>query len=183
MKFFSKYNRMLVEIDLYRLGFLLLLISNLFLTYFFVTIKGDQKIIITPPIVSKKFEIVGHKLSKSYFEQTGKYVTECLFNVSPENINKSFNLVMPFFTTNPENVKPIRDFLFKQAQQIKDNDIYQSFYTMKTLVNYKASKFTVVGMLRKMTGNTFVENKKKSIDYTFKITNAGTIKILSFKIR
>jgi len=183
MKFFSKYNRMIRELDLYRLGFLTLLISNLFLTYLFVSVKGEQKVIITPPIIAKEFEAIGNKLSKSYFEQTGKYITECLFNVSPQNINKSFDLVMPFFTTNPKNVKIIKDFLIKQADQIKTDDIYQSFYTMKVLVNYKTNTFTVEGILRKMTGNTFIENKKRSIDYTFSLNDTGTIKILSFKIK
>jgi conjugal transfer pilus assembly protein TraE len=174
---------MLVEIDLYRLGFLLLLVANSVLMYLFVTIKGEQKIIITPPIITKKFEVIGTKLSKSYFEQTGYYVSDRLFSVSPETINNSYDFVMPFFTTNPNHIKKVKDFLIKQADQIKENNIYQTFYPMKVTVNYKHSTFTVEGILRKMTGNTFIENKKKSIDYIFEINQAGKLEIINFAIR
>jgi len=183
MKFFSKYNKLLLEVDLYRLGFLLLLISNVILTFMLIYIKGSQKVIITPPVVTKEFEVTGNTLGQAYFDQVGFFLSRSIFSVTPENINISYDMVLPFFTKEPKHLKAVKDHLILQAEQITVDNISQTFYPMKVVVNHRHGVFTVEGKLAQLTGNTFIGSERKSIDFNFIVTEFGTLRITSFKIK
>lgn len=56
--------------------------------------------------------------------------------------------------------KQSKGILVKEAEQIKKDNIYQAFYPLKLLENHQNNSFTVEGLLKTMTGNIAMEEKK-----------------------
>lgn len=182
MNYFGKYNRNLRQLDAFKIFSLVLLLSNCWLTYIIVKNLNLQKIIIAPPAIYSEFEVVGNSYSKSYFEQIGKHISNALMTVSPYNIDYSFDSIQGYFSTDPSEIKAIKKFLLKKASIIKKNNIYQSYYPTKVIVNEKHNKFSVEGLLKVSTGSLNIEERKAIIDFKYKILNKRII-IKEFEVK
>jgi len=134
-----------------------------------------KTVLVLPPGMTKQFEASGNRLSRSYFEQVGFFLSDRLLSVSPETVDISFDTVVPFLTTDPDALKAIRAQMAAQAEEIKANDIYQVFYPMKMTVNEKGRIFTVEGMLKRMSGSSTVSGSKARINFGFDVRGGRLI--------
>lgn len=141
----------------------------------------EKTVVVIPPEVTKKFTVTGNTLSQEYFEQMGFYLADRVLSVSPQNVQNSFDTIMPYMTKDPTTVKLIKESLMVSAQTIQENDIYQVFYPMKVFVNEIGTKFTVEGTLKKMSGNNSISTLKASITFDFFVVN-GHIKITAIEV-
>ena len=131
----------------------------------------NVKTIITPPYITSEFENVGDTFNFSYYEQIGSHLSNALLTISPQNVDKTFDSVQGYFSSDPDEIKAIKEYLIKEADRIKKDSIYQAFYPLKTLPNHKNNSFTVEGLLKSMTGNVMIEEKKAQITFDYKVTN------------
>lgn len=138
-------------------------------------LADKRTVVVIPPKLNKEFQVSGNEISKEYFEQTGYYLADRILSVSPGNVDGSFDSVMSFFTTNPEDVKAIRENLALQAEVIKQNDIYQVFYPMKVLVSPQGMNFSVEGTLKKMSGNNHISTGRAIITFGFFVKDGRMI--------
>ncbi|TDA63643.1 hypothetical protein E0765_07350 [Sulfuricurvum sp. IAE1] len=146
------------------------------------SVTEDKTVVVIPPNFQKEFRVTGNKISYEYFEQVGFYVSDRLLSVSPQNVQASFDSIMPFLTKDPRAVKAIRENLALQATVIKENDIYQAFYPMKVMVNDIGTKFSVEGTLKKMSGNNAISTARTTIVYDF-IVQDGQLIITSIEVQ
>lgn len=142
----------------------------------------EKTVVVIPPNLSKPFEVSGNTLSFEYFEQLGRYLSDRILSVSPENVQYSFDEILPFLATNPESIKPIRENMALQASVIKENDIYQVFYPMRTMINKEGKRFSVEGTLRKMTGNNTISTGRATITFDF-FVKGSRIYITAMEVR
>lgn len=182
MKFFGEYNRNLRQLDLFKIFSFVLVITNTFLTFNLVSASKDAKIIITPPVITSEFENVGNTFDQKYFEQIGKHLSDSLLTISPYNVKTTFDSIQGYFTSEPDEARAIKDYLIKEAERIKEDDIYQAFYPLKTIVNHKQNKFAVEGLLKSMTGNIVMDEKKTSIEFKYIINNKKIV-IKGFEVK
>ena len=171
MKFWGVYNRNLKQLDLFKILSFLLVGVNIFLTVAVVNINNHTKTIIAPPYITSEFENVGDTFSFSYYEQIGSHLSNALLTISPQNVDKTFDSVQGYFSSDPDEIKAIKEYLIQEADRIKKDSIYQAFYPLKTLPNHKNNSFTVEGLLKSMTGNVMIEEKKAQITFDYKVTN------------
>lgn len=182
MKYFGEFNKILRQLDLFKIFSFLLICVNLTLTGIIISNSKNEKIIITPPVITSDFESVGNTFSFSYFEQIGKTLSDSLLTISPYNIDKTYDSIQGFFSSDPDEAKLIKEYLLKEADRIKKDNIYQAFYPLKTITNPKQNKFTVEGLLKSMTGNVAIEERKASIEFSY-IVNNKKIVIKSFEVK
>ena len=182
MKYFGEYNKNLRQLDLFKIFTFLLIIVNFSLTYTLIDNSKKEKIIITPPVITNSFENIGNTFNFAYFEQVGKHLADSLLTISPYNIDRTFDSIQGYFSSEPDEAKAIKDFLLEEAQRIKKDNIYQAFYYLKTLPNHKNNSFTVEGLLKTMTGNVMIEEKKTQIIFHYKVTNKKLV-IKGFEVR
>jgi len=182
MRFFGEFNRNLRQLDLFKIFSFLLVLVNLFLTVTVININSDVKTIITPPYITSEFENVGDTFNFSYYEQIGSHLSNALLTISPQNVDKTFDSVQGYFSSDPDEIKAIKEYLIKEADRIKKDSIYQAFYPLKTLPNHKNNSFTVEGLLKSMTGNVMIEEKKAQITFDYKVTNKKLV-IKKFEVR
>lgn len=182
MKYFGEYNKNLRQLDLFKIFTFLLIIVNFSLTYTLIDNSKKEKIIITPPVITNSFENIGNTFNFAYFEQVGKHLADSLLTISPYNIDRTFDSIQGYFSSEPDEAKAIKDFLLEEAQRIKKDNIYQAFYPLKTIVNNKGNKFAVEGLLKTMTGNVAMEESKKTIEFSYIVTNKKIV-IKSFEVK
>ncbi|QKF59208.1 TraE/TraK family type IV conjugative transfer system protein [Aliarcobacter lanthieri] len=181
MRFWGLYNRNLRQLDLFKVFSFLLVLTNLFLAITVINTSKNSKIIITPPYITSEFENVGNAFSYSYYEQIGFHLSSALLTISPSNVNKTFDSIQGYFSSDPMEAKAIKDFLVKEAEQIKKDNIYQAFYPLKLLENHQNNSFTVEGLLKTMTGNIAMEEKKARINFNYRVNNKKLV-IKSFEV-
>lgn len=143
---------------------------------------NKQTVIVVPPHFNKEFKVSGNEISRDYFEQVGYYLSDRMLSVSPETVDSSFDTILPYFTTDPDAIKVIRQQMADQALAIKENDIYQVFYPMRLSYNEKGMKFSIEGMLRKMSANNMISSAKATVTFDFKVVN-GRLIITSVEVR
>lgn len=182
MKFFSEYSRMSSQLDFVKLLLLLMIGLNGTLGYMLHSQSENIRTIIIPPAFTSKFETVGNRLDNSYFNETGRYLSQTILTVSPSTINNAFNDIENYFSKDPEIIKATKEYFIAQNKNIKDNNIFQSFYPYTTSVNFEHGKFSVTGMLRRSTGNVFVSEETKTIHFEFIVRNSR-IEIKKFEVR
>jgi len=178
MKFWNFWEKLDKENRVLKLGFLVLLIVFTVQSYLVIKLYDKKTIVVLPPRIEKEFWIAGDTLSKSYLEQVAYFIADRLFNVSPENVKSSIDMILPFLTTEPENLKKIREQLIAYAREIIVNDIYQSFYAMKFLIAKDRNKRTfmrIEGILRRTSGDVYIGQKKAVLNLFFKVKNGRLI--------
>lgn len=175
MRFFGEFNRNLRQLDLFKIFSFLLVIVNLALTIVIVTKSENAKLIITPPYLASDFENVGDTFSLSYYEQIGSHLANGLLTIGPQNVDKTFDSIQGYFSTNPDEVKLIKEYLIKEVDRIKKDNVYQAFYYSRTIQNHKENSFTVEGLLKSLTGNVMMGEKKTRITFKYKVDNKRLI--------
>lgn len=142
----------------------------------------ENKILVLPPQISKEFWLTDKQLSESYFEQVSYFIADRVLSISPENANNSLVSIMGFLSNNPKEVKDIKKKIKDQAEFIKRENLYQSFYPQTFKGDYKNNILEVTGNLKIYVGTLFtkeIKDAKFLIEYT--INNGKfTIKNIDF---
>lgn len=182
MRFFGEYNRNLRQLDLFKAFSFVMVLVNFFLTISYVSMSNNAKVIITPPYIQSEFENVGNSFSLSYYEQIGNHLANGLLTISPETVDRTFDSIQGYFATDPDDVKQIKEYLIKEAERVKKDNIYQAFYYLKTLQNHQHNSFVIQGLLKTMTGNVMLEERKVQIEFKYVVNNKKIV-IKSFEVR
>lgn len=144
-----------------------------------------NRTIVLPPAVTKEFWATDKQISESYFEQIGFYIADRVLSVSPETVDSSYISLLPFFDSNSESLKAVRDKLKSQAEFIKAEKMYQVFYPLRMYPDYSKKKIKIEGPMKKFIGELLVQESNKSyitINYDIK-AGRFIIKSLDFKYK
>ena len=175
-KYFSDFERLAKEVRFQAIIIYALLFIVLLEGILLYRAATNKVVVVIPPKVEREFWISGENLSYAYIEQVAVYLADSLLSVSPSNVDQAITRIMPFLTTDPEQVKEIRDSFAAYAKAIKENDWWQSFYPMKVIVNEKQQRIDVYGVLRKMTGNLYIgQENNKVISFNYEVRNGRLI--------
>lgn len=180
MKFLSYVEKLEKENRIFYIVVIGLLMVNLFFGFLLYKASVDKTVVVLPPNVAKEFWVAGNKLSRAYLEQVGIFLADRILSVSPENVDASIDMITPFFTTNPEQVKALKETLAGYRASIKRENWFQSFYPLKVVITERS--ITVEGVLRKTAGVTYIGQEKKSIQFFFEVKN-GRLLITEVKLK
>lgn len=179
MKFLSYVEKLEKENRIFYVIVLGLLVVNLILGFLLYKASVDKTVIVLPPNVEKEFWVAGDKLSRAYLEQVGIFLADRILSVSPENVDKSIDMITPFFTTNPEQAQAIRETLAGYRTTIKRENWSQAFYPLRVIITEKS--ITVEGVLRKVAGVNYVGQERRAIQFFYEVRN-GRLFITEVKL-
>jgi len=141
------------------------------LTVTILLLYSKKTVVVLPPKVEKEFWISGNSLSTSYLEQIAYYIADRVLSVSPQNVDQSLDMIKPFFSTDPDDVRGLEDTFTKVSGTVRENDYYQVFYPTRFYVNRKKMKLVVEGILRKMSGGQYLGEERKVVEISFFVRN------------
>ncbi len=175
-KYFSDFERLVKEVRFQSIIIYALLFIVLLQGILLYRAATNKVVLVLPPKMDKEFWVSGETLSYAYIEQVAVYLADSLLSVAPPNVDKSLTRIMPFLTTDPAQVKEIRDSFAAYAKAVKENDWWQSFYPMRVVVDEKNRRIDVYGVLRKMTGNIYVgQEANKVISFNYEVRSGRLI--------
>lgn len=174
-KFYSILEKLQLEIR-WQAYTIMALLAVVFLEGIFMfRLATHQTVILVPPKVDRELWISGNELSRAYLEQVGIYLADRILNVSPANVDSSLASVYPFLTTNPDELKAIKEVFASYASSVKNNDWWQSFYPMKVTIDASRQMLSIEGILKKITGNTYVGEERRIIVFKFTVQDGRFI--------
>ncbi len=180
-KYFSDFERLVKEVRFQSIIIYAMLFIVLLQGILLYRAATNKVVLVLPPKVEREFWVSGETLSYAYIEQVSVYLADSLLSVAPPNVDKAISRIMPFLTTDPAQVKEIRDSFASYAKAVKENDWWQSFYPLRVVVDEKNRRIDVYGVLRKMTGNIYVgQESNKVISFNYEV-RAGRLIITGVK--
>lgn len=175
MKFWNYWDKIVNENKLFKNIFIILTATIVILVFFIMKIADNKRILVIPPRVDQEFWVAGNEVSTTYLEQVSSYISDMVMNVSPDNVDRAYDTILPFLTTDPDLVKDIRSKLLAQADAIKREDIYQSFYIRDVWISKENNTISVTGICRRSTGNLYIGSQPSHVKITYKINNGKFI--------
>jgi conjugal transfer pilus assembly protein TraE len=152
-----------------------MLVANIGLAYFVVTVDIAEKTIVVPTGFDKSFSIQGDQVSAEYIELMAKYFGQHLLTYHKQNIQSQFDTVLR--STDPSIYGSMKTRFAVDAERISRNDISSVFYLMSIHVNKNVA--VLMGEQVVFVGSQLVDKKQKSYEIGFKYDN-GKLTLASF---
>ena len=132
-----------------------------------VVFRSRDRVIISPPQVTKEYWIETSKASPEYLEQMGAFFATLGGNLSPGNAEYNVSVLVSYvYASSHAEVK--RD-LAAQAQYIKKHNITQAFFPSSVNVDYDNSLVSVSGIVVRNIGTVRVDQEEMIIRMKFKM--------------
>ncbi len=171
MKYFDLISKLDAQTRFLGLVATLLTAGLLFMSFTTYSLYSEKTVVILPPRVEKEFWVAGDTLSSSYLEQVAYYIADRMMTVSPQNVESSLDMIRPFFSTDPEDLKRLDRTFVRIAKTVRENDYYQVFYPLRFRIDQKNSRLIVEGMVRKMSGMQYIGQERKTVVINFHVRN------------
>ena len=171
MKYFDLISKLDAQARFLGLVASLLAASLLFMAFTVFSLYSKKTVVILPPKVEKEFWVSGNTLSSSYLEQVAYYIADRVMTVSPQNVESSLDMIRPFFSTDPEDLKALDRVFIRIVRTVKENDYYQVFYPLRFMIDRKKNRLIVEGMVRKMSGMQYIGQERKTVSIEFYVRN------------
>lgn len=166
-KYRSKLNSSISRNKIYLVVMLLVLISNIFLSYKILTIEIDEKTIIHPFSAQKEYSIEDDEVDPYYLESFAKEFLQGRFIYNPKTVHKQFDNLTKHF--HPVIYSQKKSELDIKADSINRKEESSVFFPMSTHV--KGEKVYVTGELTGYIGKKHVRTRKKTFEISFR--NSG----------
>lgn len=172
MSWYNAWDKLGKENYILSITTLVMAVGVTVMSFAFWRLYTNKAVTVTPPGFDREYQVAGDRVSRSYLEQTAAFLSDRLLSVSPANARASFDMILPYLTTDPGLVAVIREDLNRQAKVIEENDIYQSFYPMKFSISEQRGTIVVDGALRRIIGNIYKPPEEtKRITFYFIVQN------------
>ncbi len=171
MKYFDLLSKLDAQTRFLGLTTTLLAICLLFMSVTLFLLYSKKTVVILPPKVDKEFWVSGNTLSSSYLEQVAYFIADRVMTVSPQNVESSLDMIRPFFSTDPEDLKALDKVFIGIIKTVKENDYYQVFYPLRFMIDKKQKKLVVEGIVRKMSGMQYIGQERKTVTVRFYVKN------------
>ncbi len=176
--FKNKYDKLVAKELANKVISIILSIALAIATFTIYQLSTNQKTIILPAKVDKEFWVTSNELSEVYLKQIGSYLTQALFNVSPNNAKEQFLLILDFAA--PSFYQKLKSEMVNQAKYIVQNGITSSFYPKS--FKFEKDFILISGTKHHIIGDKVVEKKEITVTFSYVVQN-GRFYISNLKIK
>lgn len=128
-----------------------------------------ERIVIVPAVVDRTFWVDSNKVSLTYLEQMGLFLSQLILSKSYESASKQREIVLRH--TYPKFYGVIKNFLIEEEEHLKkENGSYQ-FYPVATEVLPNKNIVILTGERIGMIGQRIVSKEREKYSIHFKYTN------------
>ncbi len=131
--------------------------------------KTKERIIVSPPHVTKEFWIEESKASPEYLEQMGTFFATLCGNLSPANAEYNVKVLLSYI--DPTMHADVKHDLAAQAQYIKKHNITQAFFPSSVHVDRDNGIVTVSGEVVRNIGTVRIDKEEMLMRMKFTMDN------------
>lgn len=134
----------------------------------------SERIILMPPEIKKEMWFQGGKVSASYLECLGEYISKLLLDITPTSFPHNHEQILKFAT--PEAYGALKDQLMSDGDQYTKLQLSTHFYPNQLNVNTKTLEVKVKGTLTSYIAGNKVKDSQETI--MLKFLNRGSVLLL-----
>lgn len=146
-KFFESIANKNDENNLLRFVVVILTIGLLLEGLLMVYMRKNERTVIVPSYLDRKFYVEGNKASTEYIEMMAKYSVELITNFTPETVKERVNEFMRF--VSPTVYKDVSTSLLVMVDEAANYKISQYFIPQHMVM--QDNTIQIIGLLRKYT--------------------------------
>ncbi len=146
-KFFESMANKNDENNLLRFVVVILTIGLLLEGLLMVYMRKNERTVIVPSYLDRKFYVEGNKASTEYIEMMAKYSVELITNFTPETVKERVNEFMRF--VSPTVYKDVSTSLLVMVDEAANYKISQYFIPQHMVM--QDNTIQIIGLLRKYT--------------------------------
>ncbi len=120
-----------------------LLLEGLLMAY----MRKNERTVVVPSYLDRKFYVEGNKASTEYIEMMAKYSVELITNFTPDTVKERINEFMRFIS--PTVYKDVSTSLLVMVDEATTYKISQYFIPQKIVM--QDNTIQIIGLLRKYT--------------------------------
>lgn len=177
-KFKTKYDQLVAKELAHKASNIILSVAVAIMSFTAYNLYTNERIVVVPTNVSKEFWISSNKLSESYLNQMGQYVSTALMNVSPNSAKQQFELVLELAA--PEFYQTLKMELNNQNKYLVENGITSAFYPKS--YKFEKDKIVINGQKNNIIGDKVVERRDIVLTVNYIVQN-GRFYISKFEIK
>lgn len=165
------------------IGFVLLGITCSILSIALYQSMKHQKTTFLPPEIKEPFQISQVTPDKPYLSQMGLYLLNLKYNVTPESVKASHEMLLGYI--HPENYSALLNRLNQEEKAIREQKIASVFYpdSKSIAVSVDTLQMKVTGTLKKWVGTRALAPQTMTLvlDFDYRqgllwLKNIGTVK-------
>jgi len=169
MRFWAYWEKLAAENGYLKVANVVLALALVFVCIVMAKMSVGSKVVIIPPRINQEFWVAGDEVSVSYLEQTAYFITDRLLSVNPKTVDRSYAMILPFLSTDPETLTKLKVLLAEQTDAIKEENISQVFYPLSFSVGENYNYMVVTGEVLQQTGSIYIGSKTVHVKIWFKI--------------
>ena len=146
-KFFESMANKNDENNLLRFVVVILTIGLLLEGLLMVYMRKNERTVIVPSYLDRKFYVEGNKASTEYIEMMAKYSVELITNFTPDTVKEMVNEFMRFIS--PTVYKDVSTSLLVMVDEATTYKISQYFIPQRMVM--QDNNIQIIGLLRKYT--------------------------------
>lgn len=146
-KFFEAMANKNDENNLLRFVVVILTVGLLLEGLLMVYMRKNERTVIVPSYLDRKFYVEGNKASNEYIEMMSKYSVELITNFTPDTIKERVNEFMRF--VSPTVYKDVSTSLLVMVDEATTYKISQYFIPQRMVM--QDNNIQIIGLLRKYT--------------------------------
>lgn len=146
-KFFESMANKNDENNLLRFVVVILTIGLLLEGLLMVYMRKNERTVIVPSYLDRKFYVEGNKASNEYIEMMAKYSVELITNFTPDTVKERVNEFMRFIS--PTVYKDVSTSLLVMVDEATTYKISQYFIPQRMVM--QDNNIQIIGLLRKYT--------------------------------
>jgi conjugal transfer pilus assembly protein TraE len=168
-KFMNEQFKIFVQNQKLTIALAVSMTANMILMLYIVIWATDARTFVLPPYnPTKEFWIAGDQVSASYMEQVGIYISELMYNVSPDNVKQVKPSLLPLVPT--ENWSEVERSLTTQLSYITQNAIVRIFHPSSVDWS-KKGVLRVTGIIKEMSADIVTDTRKSTIRIDYMVKN------------
>lgn len=160
------------------IGFIIAMIGNTVLGVSLYRVSVNKSSTITPPIISKAFNISGSKVDESYLSQMGEYFLYLKLNVTPANVEAQYSRLLDY--VDAAYWGSIQPRLVREVTEIKKSNISNTFNLQHMAVDLPAMQVKMTGTLKRYVGSRALAPEKAVYTMSLSYSN-GLLTIIGIK--
>lgn len=136
------------------------------------SLVGAQRVIVTPPNVSKSFWVAGERVSNAYLEQMGGYVAWLVLDLTPASAEWKKNALLSFVA--PEEYEALKQQLELEAERLRKMNGSTYFQLQQLEPDEETQTVLMTGRLRTLVNGQETSLLQKRFRATFKYRGGHT---------
>jgi len=144
-----------------------------------IIFKKNEKVIVTPAVITKGFVAEADYVEGSYKEQMALFFANFVGNLTAKNAGYVLDTMKKYFT--PEAYANFRDDFVEMKLLIERNDYVYVFYPLRVFYDQKNNKYTVNGQRMLFNGKKMLSQEEVFYEIGFTYEN-WTLRITSLDL-